>query len=397
MKLRLLITALVLGLGIQGATLAQKPLKVFVLVGQSNMQGQAHVRTLEHIGMDPRTAPLLHEIQTDDGKPRIHKDVWISYLSNAGEKQGQLTVGYGADENKIGPELTFGIFAQKALDEPILIIKTAWGGKSLHTDFRPPSAGPYEFNEKQLEQFKKQNKNLAEIKAAKEQATGHYYRLSVAHVKKVLANIKQVYPQYAPNQGYEIAGIVWFQGWNDMVDSGVYPTRDQRGGYDEYSEALTHFIRDIRQDLAAPNSRFVTGVMGAGGPVNEYLPDQQRYQKVHQNFRSAMAAPAEMPEFKGNVVNVLTENYWDRELLELRAREAKVKQKLKSLQAKEKASREDANALREKLLSEEFTAHERNVLKKGVSNLEFHYLGSAKIMARIGQGFAAAATDDVSK
>ena len=31
---------------------------------------------------------------------------------------------------------------EKRLGEPVLIIKTAWGGRSLHTDFRPPIAGP---------------------------------------------------------------------------------------------------------------------------------------------------------------------------------------------------------------------------------------------------------------
>ena len=85
---------------------------------------------------------------------------------------------------------------QKLLDEPILIIKTAWGGKSLHTDFRPPSAGPYEFNEAQLERFRKQGKDIEAIKADKAKATGHYYRLMIDHVKKVLADIKRVYPDY---------------------------------------------------------------------------------------------------------------------------------------------------------------------------------------------------------
>jgi len=32
----------------------------------------------------------------------------------------------------------------KALEHPVLIIKTAWGGQSLAVDFRPSSAGPYE-------------------------------------------------------------------------------------------------------------------------------------------------------------------------------------------------------------------------------------------------------------
>ncbi len=45
----------------------------------------------------------------------------------------------------------------------------------------------------------------------------------IDHVKHVLADPKRVCPQYDPSQGYELAGFVWFQGWNDMVNSGVYP------------------------------------------------------------------------------------------------------------------------------------------------------------------------------
>ena len=60
--------------------------------------------------------------------------------------------------------------AEPELNEPILIIKTAWGGKSLNTDFRPPSAGPYEFNESQLEGFKKQGKEIADMLGALKRA-----------------------------------------------------------------------------------------------------------------------------------------------------------------------------------------------------------------------------------
>ena len=212
-----------------------KPLKVFILAGQSNMQGHAHVRTFDHIGMDSKTAPMLLEMRQKDGQPRICEDVWISYLSSEGEKQGRLSAGFGASEEKIGPEFTFGIYIQKQIDEPILIIKTAWGGKSLHTDFRSPSAGPYVFTENQREGFERQGKDMDQIRAEKDQATGHYYRLMVNHVKQVLSNIKHVYPAYQADQGFELAGFVWFQGWNDMVDRGVYPNRDLPGGYDNYS------------------------------------------------------------------------------------------------------------------------------------------------------------------
>ncbi len=358
LNLGALIVAGVLGLGAGNAAAGKQTLKVFILTGQSNMQGHAHIRTFDHLGMDPETAPLLKEMRGDDGAPRICQNIWISYLSARGEKTGRLTAGFGADENKIGPEFTFGIAMRKMVDEPILIIKTAWGGKSLHTDFRAPSAGPYEFNEKQGEAFKKQGGDIEAIKADKMKATGHYYRLTIDHVKKVLADIKRVVPDYDPDQGYELAGIVWFQGWNDMVDRNTYPNRNQPGGYDKYSEALAHLIRDARRDLSTPKLPFVLGVLGVGGPVDKYRPEQRRYKGIHHNFRMAMAAPAALPEFKGNVIAVPTEKYWDMELTELRAREAKVKQRVKKLQSDEKLSREESKAVQEKYRAEEFT--ERN-------------------------------------
>jgi hypothetical protein len=354
------------------------------------MQGHAHVRTFEHIGMDPKTAPLLREMQDSDGVATVCENVWISYLSSGGEKQGRLTVGYGADENKIGPELTFGIYLQKLLDEPILIIKTAWGGKSLHTDFRSPSAGAYEFTAKQLDTFKRQKKDLAKIRADKVKATGHYYRLMISHAQKILADIRQVYPSYDSKVGHELAGLVWFQGWNDMVDSGVYPDRDKLGGYDRYSKAFAHFIRDVRQDLSAPKLPFIIGVMGAGGPTDKYLAGQRRYAGIHGNFRNAMAAPAALPEFNDKVTAVLTEKYWDLELTGLRAREAKIKQQLKQQQTDRKFTRAEQTKALEELRAKEFTKRELRTLETGVSNAEYHYLGSAKIMARIGKGFAEA-------
>ena len=57
---------------------AKEPLKVYILVGQSNMQGHAHTSTFDHIGMDPKTAPLLKEMRNADGTPRICKNAWIS-------------------------------------------------------------------------------------------------------------------------------------------------------------------------------------------------------------------------------------------------------------------------------------------------------------------------------
>lgn len=380
---------------ISATAVAQKPLKVFVLAGQSNMQGHAQVRTFEHLAMSPETAPMLEDLQNADGSPRVCEEVWISSIGSSEEELfGPLTVGFGASQNpaKIGPELTFGIYLHKAIDGPILLIKTAWGGKSLHTDFRSPSSGPFKFSESQLEGFRKQNKDIAEIEAEKSAATGHYYRLMIEHVKSVLADIGRIVPDYDPAVGYELSGFVWFQGWNDMVDGGVYPDRYQPGGYDAYSTAMANFIRDVRTDLQTPELPFVIGVLGVGGPVSEYGPDQQRYKGVHQYFRDAMAAPAKLPEFQGNVATVLTENYWDRELTAAKAKEQSLRQQAKKTAAENKLSAAQERELLEKLLAEQLTERERDVIAKGISNLEFHYLGSAKILGGIGKGFAEAMT-----
>ena len=374
--------------------LSAKPLQVFILAGQSNMQGHAKVGTIEHIGMDPATKPMLAEMVGADGKPKVCERVWISSIGCGKEPQeeqtGKLTAGFGASAEKIGPEFTFGLYMQKFTDAPILIIKTSWGGKSLNTDFRPPSAGPYVFNETQLANFQKQGKDLEVMKKEKAERTGVFYRLMIEHVKKVLADPKRVVPDYDAAQGYEIAGFAWFQGWNDMVDGGTYPNRDKAGGYDAYTSAMAHFIRDVRKDLNAPKMPFVIGVIGVGGPTEDYGPDQQRYKSTHENIRTAMAAPAQMPEFKGNVAAVLTEKYWDKELTAAKAKDGTIRQQAKKLATEKKLKPAEEKAALEKMRMEGLSERERTVLEKGISNLEFHYLGSAKILGGIGKGFAEA-------
>ena len=201
---------------------AGEPLQVYVLAGQSNMEGHARVETFDYIGDDPATESLLGEMLDSDGGHRVCDNVWISYLtgggSTNGEGFGRLTSGYGSRRNpaegggKIGPEFTFGIHMESATTAPILIIKTAWGGKSLHTDYRSPSAGPYQFNEREVSRHEDQGKDMVQIRADKDAATGHYYRLMINHVKYVLGDINRVYPEYDEDQGFEIAGFVWFSG-----------------------------------------------------------------------------------------------------------------------------------------------------------------------------------------
>jgi alpha-galactosidase len=377
-----------------------KPLKVFILAGQSNMQGHASISTFDSMADDPQTAPLLQEMRGSDGKPRVCEKVWISSVGCLGdaytdltEAKGRLTAGFGAPHDKIGPEFTFGIAMEKRLHEPVLLIKTAWGGRSLHTDFRPPGAGPFVMAKETQELWDKHPQGAHGIPRAEDRpkffaekaaATGVYYREMIAHAKQVLGDIKRVVPDYDERQGYELAGFVWFQGFNDYVDGGVYPKQDKAGGYDQYTDLLGHLIRDVRKDLSAPKLPFVIGVMGIDGMRG----DQNSPMK---HFREAQRKPSTLDEFKGNVFAVETAPFWDAELEALHERmencwpqvDAKV-----AAQKKTNPRAEDWDNKR-KLMAENFTPEEWRRLQ-GASNGGYHYLGAAKIMAPIGNAFAEA-------
>ncbi len=380
-----------------------KPLKVFILAGQSNMEGHARIETFDYIGDDPATAPLLKMMRGADGKPAVAENAWISYLTghhegNAnGEGTGKLTAGFGArgsnptqDGGKIGPEFTFGLTMDAALDEPVLLIKTAWGGRSLNTQFRPPSAGPYEFSEAQIAQMKKQGKNIEEEKAERAKDTGRFYRFMIDQVKSVLADPKRVCPDYNPADGYEISGFIWFQGFNDLVDGGTYPNGpDGIRDYSEYSRLIAHFIRDVRKDLAAPKMPFVIGVLGVGGL-------DAKGNTIA--FRKAMAAPASMPEFKGNVAAVETAPFWAEELAAIDEKRGKVKQMGHLLKVKAKGHPNADGSMDEAQQKEYLKKFEADLISpeeaakwtRGASNAGYHYLGCAKTFALMGKAFAEA-------
>jgi alpha-galactosidase len=369
---------------------AAKPLKVFILAGQSNMQGHANVSTIDSLADDPATAPFLKEMRNADGSPRVCRSVWISSVGCAGdgwsdviEQTGKLSAGFGASKEEIGPEFTFGLYMEKHLDEPILIIKTSWGGRSLHTDFRPPGAGPETFNDYILGQWKKRGLDANEETAKIHTNGGVFYHHMIDHVRKVLADIKRVDPDYDPKQGYELAGFVWFQGFNDMIDDWTYHGRMQPGVYDLYAQLLGQFIRDARKDLSAPGLPFVIGVMGIDGPQADKKPPMS-------NFRQAQAAPALLPEFQGNVLAVQTAPFWVDKLDELQQRMEKLDSEIDQVEKKNPNMTPAAKeVVRKKAVAVRFTPEELRLLR-GASNGGYHYLGAARIMAPIGQAFAEA-------
>src|SRR5947209_4126073 len=94
----------------------QKPVKAFILAGQSNMEGKAKVSLLEYQANQPATRDLFKHLRQGD-KWIERSDVWIKYL----DQKGKLTVGYG-NPKCIGPELEFGMVVGDHYDGQVLLI-----------------------------------------------------------------------------------------------------------------------------------------------------------------------------------------------------------------------------------------------------------------------------------
>ena len=172
--------------------------------------------------------------------------VYINSIADRNVRSGKLAIGYGGDGKKIGPEYAFGLSIAEKIDGPILIIKTSWGGKSLNYNFRPPSAGTYELSEKE--------KSSGKVEEIRKNASLNWRMMNEA-VHAVLDNLKDNHPEYNADAGYEIAGFVWFQGFNDQFSPSFR---------DNYKANMVSFIKDVRKEYRVPNMPFVIGVLGTG-------------------------------------------------------------------------------------------------------------------------------------
>jgi alpha-galactosidase len=244
------------------------PVKVFILAGQSNMQGHAALRTLEYLIYNEGTAAEYQQWKDRWGDWYERSDVWI--WTTDGQRYGNLKPGFGQSEKKIGPELGFGWVMGEHMGEQVLLIKTCWGGRSVKRDFLPPGADlpPDEILKQELERAKKRKPEtkMEDIKAR----YGLAYRDMITHVNDVLDNIKKYFPRYDEKRGYELAGFVFFQGWNDMVDGSQ---RSEK--YVNYTKRLAQLIRDVRKDLKAPKLPVVIGELGAGGKRGDFQAAQK--------------------------------------------------------------------------------------------------------------------------
>ncbi len=233
--------------------------KVYVLAGQSNMEGKAKNSLFDHQAQAPETKQLFAHLRKN-GVWIERDDVFIKYFN----RHGKLTIGYGSP-GRTGLELEFGAVVGDHHEAPVLLIKAAWGGRSLVKDFRPPSAGlpgDQQLQEELAQRVKRVTESNAKRKRQDPLPTlelikaeyGASYREMMAEISGTLENLGTLFPEL---QGAtpQLSGLVWFQGWNDQYN----------GAEQQYADNLAHFIQDVRKDLGSPELPFVIGVMGQNG------------------------------------------------------------------------------------------------------------------------------------
>jgi hypothetical protein len=217
-----------------------KPVQVIIMAGQSNMVGHGFAEGSDlHwnassssqcggtaggcVDPKPNLPPNLNgSLLTPEfsflstagpGSWKTRDDVWVVYNESAADDglgpggafpsgdtgywHGGLSVGYGGDHKgiktgrpnstEVGPELGFGwavgdAYKSTGQKQQVLLIKTAWGGKTIDVDFRPPSSGG---------------------------TVGPYYKWMLREVADALAKLDTLFPEYAHIGSYELSGFVW--------------------------------------------------------------------------------------------------------------------------------------------------------------------------------------------
>ena len=276
---------------------ADKPVKVFILLGQSNMLGFGRVDpedkngTLKYLVKEGKYPHLVG----DQGNWTERKDVrHVQVMHRRGQMATLRNEWLTAKGRHIGVELQFGHIMGHLLDEPVLVLKSCIGNRSLGWDLLPPGSKQFEFEGKIYAGYKESP--LSWDKGTEPKPIGWYagkqYDDDIGNAKKVLANIGEYYPGA---KSYEVAGFVFWQGHKDQ--NAAHASR--------YEQNLVHFIKTLRRDFDAPKAKFVLATIAFGGDK------LSGHGLTVANAQLAVSGEkGKYPEFKDNVKTIDARPFW---------------------------------------------------------------------------------------
>ncbi len=252
---------------VPSASRAQETLQIFLMAGQSNNVG--HARTFYEGPPNTGTFPYQLEYLADtpafvaglnakysfkdafeDNWMLPRDDAWgIHIASSSGSTEvikptprsgadqwiqgvAPLGPGFGNDVNtlsKIGPELAFGHYLADRTEDPIFLFKSDTGGTTLGVDWRPPSA--------------------VANRPANGSTVGSHYSNTINRFTSFLDELDAdladdgMLNTYNNATGYEVSGMVWFQGFNEQFNDGSRTAAQLQA---EYAANLVDLVHDIR-------------------------------------------------------------------------------------------------------------------------------------------------------
>ena len=288
-----------------------KKVKVFIIMGQSNTLEMGKVKgdkegSLTYAVQNEKLYPFMVD---DEGKWTVRKDVRNVHTQGSGGPKGRggvrrndwLTVSAG----KIGIETGIGHQLGNALEEPVLILKSSIGNRSLGWDLLPPGSPSYEFELEVRDRKNKTTEKKTFVYAGYGQSpdkwekgtepkpigwkAGVQYDGDIARAKDVLNDLGKYYPGA---KGYEVAGFLWWQGDKDRYNAGHAAM---------YEKNLNNLIASLRKDFDAPKAKFVCATLGQTSKENA-----KGNEKLILDAMLNISNPAKYPALKGDVATVYT-------------------------------------------------------------------------------------------
>lgn len=337
-----------------------KPVKVFILLGQSNMLGFGRIDpadkngTLSWLVKNQKKYPHLID---DDGNWTMRKDVRnVHVMDTRGAGLTEFT-RFGDVKNEwltvtkghIGPELQFGHIMGHIHDEPVLILKACIGNRSLGWDLLPPGSERFVFEGRTYAGYKDNPLSWVEGEPKKEVNwyAGRQYDADTGHAKEVLKNLDKYYPGL-PKQDVDQKEITSVRESIEKLEDFAKRARFTQDGLKEhqekvaglkkklteleqggkryevagfvfwqghkdqnaahasrYEQNLVRFIRTLRKDFEAPEAKFVLATIAFDG---EKLSG---HGLTVANAQLAVSGEkGKYPEFQGNVKAVDARPFW---------------------------------------------------------------------------------------
>jgi hypothetical protein len=275
-----------------------KPVKVFIVMGQSNTLEMGAVGGDKDGALEKAVkGENLYGFLTDaEGKWTVRQDVRNVGVMQKGDsanvyRNDWLTIS----GNKIGIEIGLGHQLGNAVDEPVMILKSSIGNRGLGWDLLPPGSKSFEYTDPKdgktyVYAGYKESPNRWE-KGTTPVPIGWYagkqWDDDVANAKKVLSELNKYYPDA---KGYEVAGFVWWQGEKDCGDNALAA---------QYEKNLVHLIKTLRTEFDAPKAKFVLATLGE---ATKGMTDNTG--KVLNAHLAVDGEAGKYPEFKGNVATI---------------------------------------------------------------------------------------------